>query len=76
MNNNYMNYVLDYVMKSTNYSCQNMNNIYNLIYHTIKLLETEEKKQEVLLLIKTEVGLTFLTNYNAYCLRKGLEILI
>lgn len=70
-----MNYVLDYLISSkTNYAYQNMNNIYNFVYEIIEMQETPEKKQRIIIMIKKEIGLTFLNNYNSYCLRKGLEI--
>lgn len=60
------NYLLSYVLSSTNYKIQNTNNIYNFIISII----TKDNKEEIIKQIKINIGLSFYNEFKIYYYNK------
>ena len=60
------NYILSYVLSSSNYKIQNTNNIYNFIISIM----TENNKQEIIKQIKINIGLSFYNDFKIYYYNK------
>ena len=64
-----MEYIINYFNSSTNYGIQNKSNSYNLIYDIIR---SSEDKDNIIILIKKNMGLTFYNDFVSYAIRKNL----
>lgn len=68
-----MNYIVDYMLKSNSYySYQNLANVYNMIYDIIKM--DENKKDDILEIVKKNCGMSFMCSFQSYCIKKSLNI--
>lgn len=63
------NYIVSYVMTSTNYSVINTNNVYNCIISTMAIL-SDEQKREFIKIIKINIGKTFCHDLRNYLFEK------
>lgn len=64
-----MSYVADYLLKSTNYTVVNIDNIYKLHIMTLDML-TDAQKFRYLENLKLQVGVTHHTDFKMYIFRK------
>lgn len=64
-----MSYVADYLLKSTNYTVVNIDNIYKLHIMTLDML-TDAQKFRYLENLKLQVGVTHHNDFKMYIFRK------
>lgn len=64
-----MNFILNYMISSSNYSIMNKNNVYNAILLIWDCVE-ENKKKNVIMHIKTIIGLSFFDDFICYIQKK------
>jgi hypothetical protein len=62
--------VLSYALSSSNYGVANMNNIYNFILSILDIVETDEKKEEIMDSLILHLGKTFYKDFRAYVITK------
>lgn len=68
-----MNYLYEKAIGKFNWSCINVNNIYNLLINIMEDMNEHEQKK-ILDKIKMYVGISFYNDYKMYCCRKGILI--
>lgn len=56
------------------YGWVNLSNIYNLLFDLIDEQTNEEAKERIKSSIRKNIGLEFFNNFQAYCIRKSLNI--
>lgn len=68
-----MNTIIDYCLQSSNYRYMNANNTYNCMYD-IFMITPIEKRREIDIAIKKNIGDKFHHAMNSYFLKKGLIV--
>ena len=62
-------YIASYILGNSNYKIQNINNIYNFIICMLDNKKNEER-QEILKLIKINIGMNFYNDFKIYYYNK------
>lgn len=67
-----MEYIFRYLTSTSNYKLTNQINVFNFIYDVIQL--NPDKSDEIMAMIKKNIGMEFFRSFESYAFRKGLEL--
>lgn len=67
-----MNHIAEYFTRSSNWSVQNTNNMYNFVFDILELSDDSMKKQ-ILSSLRKNIGNTFYTDFKVYIITKRLD---